>query len=388
MQRGKVMVDRAARGGRKLRVGVLFGGQSSEHAVSIASAQSVMAALDPAAYEVVPIGITRQGQWLTGGDPMQHLLAAGGQLTATPPSMETDEPATALVSHDAASSALAPGPDAAAGELHRLDVIFPVLHGPMGEDGTVQGFLELADIAYVGSGVLGSAVGMDKAAMKALFRDADLPTPKAHLVREHEWQDAPRDVMKRIGETIGLPCFVKPANMGSSVGVSKVTTPDDLSAALNTAFHEDRNGRVLVEEAIVGREVECSVLGNERPEASVVGEIIVQGHEFYDYEAKYTDERTRLRIPADVPPHIAASVRANAVRAFQVIDAAGLARVDFFYVEAEGRVLINEINTMPGFTATSMYSMMWQAAGVSYPELVDRLVTLAIERHARRRKKR
>lgn len=380
------MADRAVRGGRKLRVGVLFGGQSSEHAVSLASAQSVMAALDPAAYEVVPIGITRQGQWLTGSDPMQHLLAAGGQLTATPPDKEMDVPPGALVPRDAASSALAPGPDAAAGELHRLDVIFPVLHGPMGEDGTVQGFLELADIAYVGSGVLGSAVGMDKATMKALFRDAGLPTPRAQLVREHEWEAAPDAVRQRIGAVIGVPCFVKPANMGSSVGVSKATTPDALTAALDEAFRYDR--RVLVEEAIVGREVECSVLGNERPEASVVGEIIVQGHDFYDYEAKYTDEGTRLRIPAAIPPSVAERVRQTAVRAFQVIDAAGLARVDFFYIEREDRVLVNEINTMPGFTATSMYAMMWQAAGVSYPELVDRLVTLAIERHARQRQKR
>lgn len=380
------MADRAARGGRKLRIGVLFGGQSSEHAVSLASAQSVMAALDPAVYEVVPIGITRQGQWLTGGDPMQHLLAAGGQLTATPPDKEMDVPTGALVPRDAAPSALAPGLDAAAGELHRLDVIFPVLHGPMGEDGTVQGFLELADIAYVGSGVLGSAVGMDKATMKALFRDAGLPTPRAQLVREHEWKAAPDAVRQRIGAVIGVPCFVKPANMGSSVGVSKATMPDALTAALDEAFRYDR--RVLVEEAIVGREVECSVLGNERPEASVVGEIIVQGHDFYDYEAKYTDEGTLLRIPAAIPPPVAERVRQTAVRAFQVIDAAGLARVDFFYVEREDRVLINEINTMPGFTATSMYAMMWQAAGVSYPELVDRLVTLAIERHARQRQKR
>ena len=380
------MGNRAARGGRKIRVGVLFGGQSSEHAVSLASAHAVMAALDPATYEVVPIGITRQGQWLTGGDPMRQLLAAGGRLTATPPSVERDATAGALVPRDATPSALAPGPDAAAGELHRLDVIFPVLHGPMGEDGTVQGFLELADIAYVGSGVLGSAVGMDKATMKALFRDAGLPTPRAHLVREHDWEHAPQATLRRIGAAIGVPCFVKPANMGSSVGVSKVTTPDALAAALDEAFVHDR--RVLVEEAIVGREVECSVLGNERPEASAVGEIIVQGHEFYDYAAKYTDEGTVLRIPADVPPHIAASVRENAVRAFQVIDAAGLARVDFFYVESEDRVLLNEINTMPGFTAMSMYAMMWQAAGVSYAELVDRLVTLAIERHAQRRKKR
>jgi D-alanine-D-alanine ligase len=374
----------SSRGGRKIRVGVLFGGQSSEHAVSIASAQSVMKALDPDVYEVVPIGISRQGQWLAGGDPLQYLLEAGGQLTARPP--EPDAGSAIVVPAEPGSSALVPGPEAAAGELHRLDVIFPALHGPMGEDGTVQGFLELADIAYVGSGVLASAVAMDKAMMKSVFRDAGLPTPKAQLVREHEWRGAPDDVCPRIVESIGIPCFVKPANMGSSVGVSKVTTPEELIAALDAAFVHDR--RVLVEEAIVGREVECSVLGNEWPEASAVGEILVSGHDFYDYEAKYTDERTRLRIPAEIPPHIAETVRKYAIRAFQVIDAAGLARVDFFYVPDEDRVLVSEINTMPGFTATSMYAMMWEAAGVSYPEIVDRLVRLAIEWHEKRRRKR
>jgi D-alanine-D-alanine ligase len=378
------MGDTSARGGRKIRVGVLFGGQSSEHAVSIASAQSVMKALDPEAYEVVPIGITRQGQWLAGGDPVRRLLEAGGQLTAKPP--EPDAGSGIAVPAAADSSSLVPGPGGAAGELHRLDVIFPILHGPMGEDGTVQGFLELADIAYVGSGVLASAVGMDKATMKAVFRDAGLPTPKAQLVREHEWRAAPDEVRRRIAESFDIPCFVKPANMGSSVGVSKVSAHHELGGALDEAFRHDR--RVLVEEAITGREVECSVLGNEWPEASAVGEIIVSGHDFYDYEAKYTDENTLLRVPADIPPHVAETVRKYAVRAFQVIDAAGLARVDFFYLPDEDRVLVNEINTIPGFTATSMYSMMWEAVGVSYPELVDRLVRLAIEWHEKRRRKR
>ncbi len=373
------------RGGRKLRVGVLFGGQSSEHAVSLASAQSVMAALDPEAYEVVPIGITRQGQWLTGGDPMQQLLAAGGQLTARPP--ETGPDTSAVVPVDQ-QSALTTGPEGASRELHRLDVIFPVLHGPFGEDGTVQGFLELADIAYVGSGVRGSAAAMDKAMMKALFRDAGLPTPRAQLVRESEWERAPAEVVRRLVGMLGLPCFIKPANMGSSVGVSKASTEHDISHALTEAFRFDSDGRVVVEEAIDGREVECSVLGNDDPQASAVGEIIVQGHDFYDYEAKYTDPTTRLRIPADIPPHIAEQVRALAVHAFRTIDAAGLARVDFFYEPERDRVLINEINTMPGFTSTSMYAMMWQAVGVSYGELVDQLIALAIARHDRRRRRR
>jgi D-alanine-D-alanine ligase len=377
--------ERPSRRGRKIRVGVLFGGQSSEHAVSIASAQSVMSALDPESYEVVPIGITRQGQWLTGGDPMHHLLAAGGRLTSRPP--ETGSASNALVSAGH-NSALATGPEGASNELHHLDVVFPVLHGPFGEDGTVQGFLELADIAYVGSGVRASAAAMDKATMKALFRDAGLPTPRAELIRDHEWRRSPDGICAGIAATLGLPCFIKPANMGSSVGVSKAQTEGEIARAIAIALENDMDGRVVVEEAIEGREVECSVLGNEEPVASAVGEIIVQGHDFYDYEAKYTDPATRLRIPADIPEHTADQVRTLAVQAFRTIDAAGLARVDFFYEEASDRVLINEINTMPGFTATSMYAMMWQAAGVSYSELVDRLIALAIERHDRRRRRR
>lgn len=371
--------------GRKIRVGVLFGGQSSEHAVSLASAQSVMAALDPEAYEIVPIGITRQGRWMTGGDPMHALLAAGGQLTDRPP--ETGPASGALIA-SGRDAALVAGPEGATRELHRLDVVFPVLHGPFGEDGTVQGFLELADIAYVGSGVRGSAVGMDKAMMKALFRDAGLPTPTAQLVRESDWDRAPEAVVRRLLGAIGLPCFIKPANMGSSVGVSKAATEDEIALALADAFRFDTDGRVIVEEAIRGREVECSVLGNDDPQASAVGEIIVQGHAFYDYEAKYTDPATCLRIPADIPPHIAEQVRRLAVEAFRTIDAAGLARVDFFYDQERDRVLLNEINTMPGFTATSMYAMMWRAVGISYSELVDRLIALAIERHDRRRRRR
>ncbi len=377
--------EQPARRGRKIRVGILFGGQSSEHAVSLASAQSVMAALDPAVYEVVPIGITRQGQWLSSGDPMRDLLAAGGQLTEKPPEADTASNAVILAAHE---TALAAGPEGASRELHRLDVVFPVLHGPLGEDGTVQGFLELADIAYVGSGVRGAAAGMDKAMMKALFRDAGLPTPRTHLIRESEWERAPGDVIERIVSAVGLPCFIKPANMGSSVGVSKAETEGEIPGALVEAFRFDVDGRVVAEEAITGREVECSVLGNEEPQASAVGEVIVQGHEFYDYAAKYTDPATRLRIPADLPPHIADEVRRCAIEAFRAIDAQGLARVDFFYDEADERVLINEINTMPGFTATSMYPMMWQAVGISYGQLVDRLIALAIERHDRRRRRR
>ncbi len=266
--------------------------------------------------------------------------------------------------------------------MHGLDVIFPVLHGPRGEDGTVQGFLELMDIAYVGSGVLASATSMDKWAMKAMLRDAGIPTPRTELVRERDWHGEPEAVQARIAKQLGFPCFVKPANMGSSVGVAKAHDAAELVVALNDAFLYDR--RAVVEEAIAGREVECSVLGNDDPQVSAVGEIRLSGHEFYDYEAKYTDPATRLVIPAEIPPHIAATVRRLAAETFRALDAAGLARVDCFYDEAADRVLVNEINTMPGFTATSMYASMWAAVGVSYRELVDRLITLAMERHAAR----
>ncbi len=371
------MTERTGQG-RKIRVGVLFGGQSSEHAVSIASARSVMAALDPDVYEIVPVGITRDGQWLTGGDPMRHLLDAGGQLTNRPPAPNER---TDLVTASG-------GPESAAGDLRRLDVVFPVLHGPLGEDGTVQGLLELAGIAYVGSGVLASAMSMDKAAMKAIFRDAGLPTPKTLLVMRHEWERDRDGVRQRLIETLGVPCFVKPANMGSSVGVSKAHDAGEIDAALAEAFRTDPgHRRAVVEEAITGREVECSVLGNDEPEASAVGEIVLTGHEFYDYEAKYSDASTRLIIPADIPAHIRDTVREYAVRVFKAVDAAGLARVDFFYDEAHDRVLVNELNTIPGFTATSMYAMMWQAVGVSYGELVDRLIRLAMERHAERNRR-
>ena len=376
--------------GRKLRVGVLFGGQSSEHAVSIASAQSVIAALDPDAYEIVPIGITRTGQWLTGSNPMRALLEAGGHLSATPPPLEphladhADGGGTlttrALI--PAPGAALVPAPEGIAADLHGLDVIFPVLHGPRGEDGTVQGFLELMGIAYVGSGVLASATSMDKWAMKAILRDAGIPTPHTALVRERDWHNEPEAVGMRIAHELGFPCFVKPANMGSSVGVAKAHDAAELAVALNDAFLYDR--RAVVEEAIAGREVECSILGNDEPRVSAVGEIRLSGHEFYDYEAKYTDPATRLVIPAEVPPHIAATVQRLAAETFRAVDAAGLARVDCFYDEAGDRVLVNEINTMPGFTATSMYASMWAAVGVSYRELVDRLITLAMERHAAR----
>jgi D-alanine-D-alanine ligase len=259
-----------------------------------------------------------------------------------------------------------------------IDVIFPLLHGPLGEDGTVQGLLELADIPYVGSGVLASALGMDKAVMKNVFRQHGLPVVKGLTFKRRDWEHDPEAILAQVEATLPYPCFAKPANLGSSVGVSKARTREELRAAINTAIEYDR--KFLVEEAIEGREIECSVLGNDDPIASIPGEVI-PAREFYDYAAKYTDERTQLIVPADISAETAREVQRLAIAAFLAIDAAGMARVDFFLTR-DGRVIINEINTIPGFTAVSMYPKMWEASGISYPELIDRLIQLALERHA------
>ncbi len=350
----------------KIRIGVIFGGRSGEHEISLVSAQSVMDAIDKEKYEVVPIGITKQGEWLTAGDPMKLLT---GETGPAPQQL-----ARALVA--ANRRELIPG----TGEkgIPQLDVVFPVLHGPFGEDGTIQGLLELANIPYVGCGVLGSAVGMDKAIAKALFRDAGLPTAREVVVLRRTWEERPQEVAERVAQGIGYPCFVKPANLGSSVGISKAHGPQELETAMALATAHDR--KVLVEEALVAREIECSVLGNDEPMASVLGEIVPR-REFYDYEAKYGDEDTELIIPADLPPALAQRIRAMAVTAFRALELSGLARVDFFVLKDSGQVYINEVNTLPGFTSISMYPKLWEASGLPYPELLDRLVELAIERY-------
>jgi D-alanine-D-alanine ligase len=262
-----------------------------------------------------------------------------------------------------------------------LDVVVLMLHGPYGEDGTIQGLLELADVPYVGAGVLASAVGMDKATMKAVFQAHGLPIVKYTVVLRHEWREQPAVVSRRVKEVTGFPCFVKPANLGSSVGISKVRAAGDLAAAVATALGHDR--KVLIERGVAAREIEVSVLGNDRPEASVPGEVL-PGKEWYDYEAKYTDGIAKLLIPAPVPAELAAEFRRLAVRAFQAIDAAGLARVDFF-LEGDERIWVNEINTIPGFTRFSAYPRLWEASGLPYARLIDRLIELAVERHARPR---
>jgi D-alanine-D-alanine ligase len=375
----------------KLRVGLLFGGCSGEHEVSIRSAQAIAQALSTGqnadAYQLAPVYIQKDGGWQSG-DLAQRVLAAG-----VPPQSLLAESGRAQPQISPQTTDLQSIPDADSQRLQRwqspaqvagVDVWFPVLHGPNGEDGTVQGLLKLMQVPFVGSGVLGSAMGMDKIAMKMAFAQAGLPQVKYIAVtRSQVRSDAcafPK-LCDQIEVELGYPCFVKPANLGSSVGISKVQNRSQLEAALDNAASYDR--RIIVEAAISPiREVECSVLGNDYPRASVVGEITYTS-DFYDYDTKYTEGKADLMIPAQLPPEITAQVQEMSLQAFTAIDAAGIARVDFFYVEPTGEILINEINTMPGFTATSMYPRLWAASGISFTELVDRLIQLALERSER-----
>jgi D-alanine-D-alanine ligase len=332
------------------------------------SAASVVEALDPGRYEVVPIGIDKQGRW--------HLLQGPPALEAGATELPAVDPGSGweiALSQDPGSRELV-GQD---GRREPVDVAFPILHGPFGEDGTIQGLLELAGVPYVGAGVMASAVGMDKGVQKVLFRAAGLPLVPHEVVLEREWREDPESVEAR-AEALGVPLFVKPATLGSSVGITKVKTLADLESAMEEALRFTR--KVLVERAMEGaREIECAVLGNDDPVASVPGEILPAG-EFYDYRSKYLDDSTRLEVPAKLSAEVVEEVQRMAVTAFRAIDCTGMARVDFFLVDDE-RVVLNEINTIPGFTSVSMYPRMWEASGLSYPELVDRLVQLAIERH-------
>lgn len=361
----------------KIRVGVIFGGRSGEHDVSLRSAQAVMRAIDPERFEVVPIGITREGRWLIGGDPLRA-LAARARLPLELPAGDPSGAGTSDVPATLSSHALAPAEPA---WTRFVDVVFPVLHGPNGEDGTVQGLLELADIPYVGCGVLASAVAMDKPTAKRLFAQAGLPLAKWLAVTRREWERDAAAIASRVATELGYPCFVKPANLGSSVGVRKVRRPEELADAVAEASRFDR--KIVIEEAVDARELEVSVLGNDDPIASVVGEI-VPSREFYDFEAKYVDDRSQLLIPAPIDPEQAETARRMAVTAFKAIDGAGMARVDFFLERATGRILINEVNTIPGFTAISMYPKLWEASGLSFRDLVTRLIELALERYEER----
>jgi D-alanine-D-alanine ligase len=365
-----------------LRVGVVFGGRSGEHEVSLASAASVIAALESKGHTVVPIGITRDGRWVVGGNPLRAL--ASEARSALPPddadaSVKKSLADRAEAIEEAASQALTriePAGSVPTELRQGLDVAVIVLHGPYGEDGTIQGLFELADVPYVGAGVCASAVGMDKATMKAVFRAHGLPVVAYEVVLRREWQQAPGAVRARIAERLGFPCFVKPCNLGSSVGISKVRSAAELPAAMDEAARHDR--KLVVEKGVTAREIEVSVLGNDEPVASLPGEI-VYGSEWYDYETKYAEGQARVVVPAPVSAMMTERLQRLAIETFRAIDAAGMARVDFF-VDGE-TILVNEINTIPGFTSTSGYARMWEGSGLAYADLVQRLIELALERH-------
>src|SRR5712691_9746270 len=354
----------------RLRIGVLFGGRSTEHEVSILSAQSIIAAMDPERFEAVPLYIDKNGRWLVGGS-LKRLVSedAASTYVYLPP--------------DPTQRTLVPAEDGLllegdrGGGLPPLDVVFPVFHGLNGEDGTIQGVLELANLPYVGAGVLGSALGLDKIYMKRAFKAAGLPVVDYLPITRRQYEQDPSAFIALVEDRLGYPCFSKFANSGSSVGTTKAHNRTELVTGLRLASSFDR--KLLVERAVEARELEVSVLGNDEPQSSVVGEV-VPAHEFYDYDAKYLDEGSRLLIPAPIDAAVAEEVRELAVRAFQAVDAAGMARVDFFLERKSGRVLLNELNTIPGFTRISMYPKLWEASGLSYPKLIERLVDLAIER--------
>lgn len=362
------MVDRK-------KIIVLFGGQSGEHEVSLISASSVISALDKEKYDVTPVAITREGKWVAGIFPERLMNGEN------PIDMAGKEPGVEMVflpGDPTVQTLLVPGKGTYWQAGDKVDVVFPVLHGTFGEDGTVQGLLDLSNVPYVGSGVLGSAVGMDKVLMKIVLAQYGLPQIDFISCLRKDIDNNIDSVIDRSEKHLGYPCFVKPANMGSSVGISKAHNRDELIAALNEAARYDR--KIILEEYIDGREVEVSVLGNDEPMASVPGEIIPL-KEFYDYEAKYADGFSELKIPADLPEATVKQLQKLAVEVFTALDCAGMGRVDFFIGKKDGRVIVNEINTIPGFTKFSMYPKLWEATGISYRELLDRLINLAIERN-------
>jgi D-alanine-D-alanine ligase len=399
---------------KKLRVGILFGGRSGEHEVSLLSAASVFNAIDKNKYEVVPIGITKEGRWVTAADaekllrgesrskssrPTQEHLRAGdpeatpgaavlasGESAVFPPEPKKTGSSMVLFQSDSALTRRA------ADRAINVDVIFPVLHGTFGEDGTIQGLLELADLPYVGAGVLGSAAGMDKDIMKSLFRAAGLPIVKHVTILRGDWETDSKKVQKLVQSKLKYPVFVKPANLGSSVGISKAHDRKELGPAIEEAARFDR--KIVIEQGVGGkkqkaREIECSVLGNDKPEASLPGEI-VPSKEFYDYNAKYLDEGSQLIIPAKLDKAETKKVQQLAIGAFKAVDCSGLARVDFLMepgtLSKTRKIYVNEINTMPGFTAISMYPKLWAASGLSYPDLIARLIELGLERYEEKKK--
>ncbi len=388
---------------KKLRVGILFGGRSGEHEISLLSAASVLQALDKDKYEVVPIGITKEGRWVSQAhaerllkgeqlpeDGARHLRA--GDPAATPGAAVLAKGESVIVPPIPSSDSLVPFESERQGTEQgiNVDIIFPVLHGTFGEDGTIQGLLELADIPYVGAGVLGSAAGMDKDIMKGLFAAAGLPIVKHVTFLRSQWENDPKQVVRKIEKKLKYPLFVKPANLGSSVGISKAHNRKELGPAVETAAAYDR--KIVVEQGVGGkkskaRELECSVLGNDEPRASIAGEIVPSA-EFYDYSAKYLEEGSQLLIPAKITKKQMKHLQEMAIGAFQAVDCSGLARVDFLMDPKSGKIYLNEINTMPGFTSISMYPKLWAASGIEYPELIDRLVQLGLERYREKKKNR
>lgn len=378
---------------KRLRVGVLYGGRSGEHEVSLASAAAVCAHLDKKRYEPVPIRIEKDGRWCLADRAPSAMSAAEvigqARLEAARPLRSGRE--VHLIARPSEETVLSidrsPGKSGKSDDQGRatvtglnLDVIFPVLHGPYGEDGTMQGLLELANVPYVGAGVLASAVGMDKGAMKLVFTGHGLPVCPYRVVRRHDWEADRDGTLVLLEQALGYPMFVKPANLGSSVGISKAKERAGLGVALDLAGAFDR--KIVVEAAVLdAREIECAVLGNDRPEASVAGEVVPSG-EFYDYEAKYMDDRSEVIIPAVLDGGAAETVRRLSIAAFRAIDGAGMARVDFLLSRPSGEIFLNEVNTIPGFTTISMYAKLWAASGLDYPTLLDRLIVLALERHA------
>jgi len=393
---------------KKLRVGILFGGRSGEHEVSLLSAASVFSAIDKGKFEVVPIGITKEGRWLTAADAERLLQGKGFGESASKAHLRAGDPEAtpgAAVLARGEAVMVPPEPQRQPGSLTpfqteaglarrvsdraiNVDIIFPVLHGTFGEDGTIQGLLELADIPYIGAGVLGSAAGMDKDVMKSLFLATGLPIVKHVTVLRSAWESKPKKAQKLVESKLKYPVFVKPANLGSSVGISKAHDRKELGPAIEEAAKFDR--KIVIEQGVGGsqqkaREIECSVLGNDKPEASVPGEI-VPGKEFYDYTAKYVDEGSQLIIPAKLSKTETKRVQHLAISAFKAVDCSGLARVDFLMDPKNRKIYLNEINTMPGFTAISMYPKLWAASGLAYPDLIERLIQLGQERHQEKKR--
>tara|TARA_Y100000588_G_scaffold382463_1_gene470010 strand:+ start:760 stop:1929 length:1170 start_codon:yes stop_codon:yes gene_type:complete len=382
---------------KRLRIGVIYGGRSGEHEVSLASAGAIFANLDRDRYDPVPIKIERDGHWILPDQPPSSESAADtiaqGRAAPRSPQQSSQEihpiatPGTETMLVLEPGIATTDGPQSHVPVLLStltLDMVFPIVHGPYGEDGTLQGLFELANIPYVGAGVLASAVGMDKALMKVVFSEKGLPIVNHETVERPEWQKPSSDVLSRVMDNLKFPLFVKPANQGSSLGISRVTNATSLSAAIDYAARYDR--KIIVEEGVTPcREIECAIIGNDIPEASVPGEIITS-RDFYDYEAKYLDNRSEVAIPAALSSTELKNITKLAIKAFQSVDCAGMARVDFLVNSDNGQVFVNEINTHPGFTTISMFAKMWNASGVGYSALLDRLIALAFQRHTEKQK--